>query len=95
MDNKTLIDSIADKLECSQQEVADLLADFSTLMGNILLDSDVVAIPSFGNFETKKRLERISVHPSSGKRLLVPPKLVVGFKPSAVLKAKLSDGVSD
>ena len=29
------------------------------------------------------------IHPSTGKRMLVPPKVVLGFKVSNVLKAKL------
>lgn len=39
-----------------------------------------VSIASFGVFEIKKRMERIVVNPSSGQRMLVPPKIVVTFK---------------
>lgn len=39
-----------------------------------------VSIASFGVFEIKKRMERIVVNPSSGQRMLVPPKVVVTFK---------------
>jgi DNA-binding protein HU-beta len=34
-------------------------------------------------------MERISVNPINKKRMLVPPKLVMVFKPSALLKDKL------
>ena len=44
---------------------------------------------AFGNFEVKKRLERVIVNPTTGQRMLVPPKLVVAFKPSQILKAKI------
>jgi nucleoid DNA-binding protein len=50
---------------------------------------DSVQVPGFGTFEPKKRDERVMVHPSTGKRMLVPPKVVVGFKISNVLKAKI------
>nr|WP_301043178.1 HU family DNA-binding protein [Parabacteroides goldsteinii] len=33
----------------------------------------------------------ISVNPASGKRYLVPPKLVPVFKPGATLKSKLKE----
>lgn len=39
-----------------------------------------VSIANFGVFEIKKRMERIVVNPSSGQRMLVPPKIVVTFK---------------
>ena len=50
---------------------------------------DTVAIPGFGNFEAKKKAERVVLNPSNGKRMLVPPKIVLNFKVSNVLKNKL------
>ena len=49
-------------------------------------------IPGFGTFEVKKRLERILVNPGTGQRMLVPPKLVLGFKPIAAIKESLKKG---
>ena len=54
-----------------------------------LIELDSVVVPGFGTFEPKKRNERVMIHPSTGKRMLVPPKVVLGFKVSNVLKAKL------
>lgn len=63
------------------------------LLEESLASGDIVSLPGFGNFEPRKRNERIMSHPSSkGKRLLVPPKLVVSFKPSSVLKNKINAG---
>ena len=39
--------------------------------------------------EAKKKDERIVNNPSNGKRMLVPPRVAVGFKVSNVLKSKL------
>jgi DNA-binding protein HU-beta/integration host factor subunit alpha len=50
---------------------------------------DTVVVPSFGAFEPKKRNERVMIHPSTGRRMLVPPRIVLTFKISQVLKAKL------
>ena len=55
-------------------------------------DGEVVAIPNFGTFEVKKRTERVVVNPATKKRQLVPPKLVLGFKPVASMKEKLKYG---
>ncbi len=53
---------------------------------------NVVWIPKFGTFEIKKRLERVVTIPSTKKRVLVPPKLVLNFKPVAAVKEKLKGG---
>lgn len=91
MDFKTLIDKIAERTDIPTQEVVRLNSALADALANILMEGDSVAIPAFGNFESKKRMERISVHPASGKRLLVPPKIVASFKPSAILKSRLKD----
>ena len=50
---------------------------------------DNVVIPAFGTFEPRTRNERVMVHPSTTRRMLIPPKVVLGFKVSNVLKSKL------
>ncbi|MBF1080992.1 MAG: HU family DNA-binding protein, partial [Prevotellaceae bacterium] len=46
-------------------------------------------LSNFGTFEVKKRLERIVVNPSTQQRMLVPPKLVLSFKPVTAIKENL------
>lgn len=55
-------------------------------------EGEAVSIPSFGTFEIKKRLERILVNPSTGKRMMVPPKLVLNFRPTPLVKEQLKKG---
>ncbi|MDE6057969.1 MAG: HU family DNA-binding protein, partial [Muribaculaceae bacterium] len=50
---------------------------------------DSVTFPGFGSFEPRKRIERIAFHPSSGKRMLIPPKITMTFRPSSLLKQKV------
>ena len=54
-------------------------------------ETDIISIPSFGTFEVKKRLERIVVNPATKKRMLVPPKLVLCFKPVQSIKEQLKN----
>ncbi|MCM1152626.1 MAG: HU family DNA-binding protein [Muribaculum sp.] len=89
MDNRMLMDKVAQRMDTDVEKVAALTAGLCEVITDVLQESDTVAIPTFGNLEPKKRMERISVHPASGKRLLIPPKIVVGFKPSTILKSKL------
>ena len=47
-----------------------------------LCEEDSIMVSNFGTFETKKRMERVIISPTTGGRMLVPPKIVVGFKQS-------------
>lgn len=89
MDNKTLIESISSATSLNKDEVQSVIATFCEVLAERCVDMDSVIIPGFGQFEARKRRERVTVHPATGRRLLVPPKLVLNFKPSGVLKAKI------
>lgn len=90
MDNKTFLESVSKKCAMSATEVQACVDSFVKLLVEAAEANDSVALPGFGTFEPRKRVERISLHPVSGKRLLIPPKIVLGFKPSAILKGKLN-----
>ena len=64
-------------------------------MGDRFLEDDSVLIPNFGSFEVKKKMERIMVNPATGQRMLVPPKLVLGFKPNVGWKERVKNGGND
>lgn len=89
MDNKTLVDRLAKNLKRTKKDVNNLLGAITAVLTERLGETDVVAVPGFGNFESRKRNERVVVIPSSGRRMLVPPKIVVSFKVSNVLKTKI------
>jgi len=58
-------------------------------MGQAFDEGESVFLTGFGTFELKKRLERVMTNPASGQRMLVPPKVALGFKPVAALKDKI------
>ena len=61
-------------------------------MADAFQEDNAVLVPNFGVFETKKKMERVMVNPSTGQRMLVPPKLVLTFKPNQTWKDKLKGG---
>ena len=89
MESKILVEKVAANLGRTPEDVDKLLDALAGVLRTRCAEMDNVVIPSFGSFEPKKRNERVMIHPRSGKRMLVPPKVVVGFKVSRVLKAKL------
>lgn len=89
MDNKQLQETIAKRMGRNGADVAKLMDALVTTIKERCGELDSIAIPGFGTFEAKKKLERIVVNPGTGKRMLVPPKISLTFKPSTLLKSKI------
>ncbi len=89
MKHKELIDAIADKINRSQEDTENLLQAAVDVLTSQLLEDKVINLQGFGSFELKRREERLSVHPATQVRILIPPKQTVNFRQSGVLKVKL------
>lgn len=89
MDTKTLAGILSDNLGREPEDVAILIRSISDILAAAVKQGDMVAVPGFGTFEPKMREERVATHPSTGKKILVPPKLSMVFKPSAILKQRV------
>lgn len=89
MDNKKLVETVAANMGRTTDDVGKLLDALAGVLRTRCSEMDMVVIPSFGTFEPKKRNERVIKHPATGRRMLVPPKVVMSFKLSSVLKSKL------
>lgn len=91
MDSKILTERLCERLGLTPETVSSLTEAMTTAMGECGKNLDSVAVASFGTFEPRKRMERVAMHPSSGHRLIVPPKIVMNFRPSQNLKQRLGD----
>lgn len=89
MNNKEFITELARRSDLNAKETQQLVERLTEVMADILNEGDVITIQGFGNFETKKKTERVIVNPSTKQRQLIPPKLTASFKPSTVLKDKI------
>lgn len=89
MNNKEFINELSSRLGYSTQVVSKLVETTNLIMAEDLCDGNSISVQGFGSLEVKKKMERIMVSPITKKRMLVPPKLTVSFKPSLTLKDKL------
>ena len=89
MVNREFIEGFAARMNLSSVETQRLVHALVESMTEMLESGNEVNVQGFGSFEVKKKNERVIVHPSTGKKILVPPKLVVGFKQSNVLKSQV------
>lgn len=91
MDYKTFLDNLYKRVNAGKEETAEMIAALNDVIADVALNGDSANLPGFGCFEPRKRLERVAVHPGSGKKMLIPPKITLTFRPSNLLKQKIRD----
>ncbi len=91
MNNKEFINMLAQRSGMTVGDVTENVDILTDAITEHLKDNDCINISGFGVFEAKMRKERISVNPKSGQRMLIPPKIVPTFRPSAKLKDKFKE----
>lgn len=92
MNNKQFITELAQRLGYTAQDTQKMMYSVIDAMADTFQEGNTVAVQNFGSFEVKKKMERIIQNPSTGQRMLVPPKLTLGFKISPTWKDKLKNG---
>ena len=92
MTNKDFISELAQQTGYSLEDTQKMVNVIVETMGDIFQEDNIVLVPTFGTFEVKKKMERVMVNPSTGQRMLVPPKLVLNFKPNANWKEQIKNG---
>ncbi|MCD8292153.1 MAG: HU family DNA-binding protein [Prevotellaceae bacterium] len=100
MNNKEFVTELARRLGITQKETTQWASALVECMTGEWTKEDVnegdsgedrsVSVHGFGAFEVRKKGERLSVRPSTGERMLVPPKLVLAFRPSHLLKERFN-----
>ena len=90
MNNKEFIADVAGKIAVAPSQCQKMVNELSdTLASALELDNEVV-VAGLGTLETKQKKERVMVNPSTGKKMLVPPKIVINFKMSSTYKSKIN-----
>lgn len=92
MNNKDFIAELSQRSGYSQDNTQRLVRCVIEAMASRFDEGESVTVPSFSSFELKNRMERIVVNPSTGQKMMVPPKLVLVFKPLAEVKQRLKKG---
>lgn len=95
MEHKQFIDELQKRTGKDKKEVDKLLSETCRIIKDKCGVMDTLSIQGFGIFEPRKRLERIAVNPATGKRMLIPPKIILSFKPGTIIKNRLKDKPAD
>lgn len=92
MNNKEFVTLLAGRTGMKVSEAQKTMESIISIMGDCFQEGDTVQMANFGTFEVKKKLERIMVSPTTGQRMLVPPKLALTFKPNPTWKDMIKKG---
>ena len=89
MNNKEFIAELSRRTGYKSTDTQAMVRHLIEAMSDVFQEGDTVSVSDFGIFEVKKKMERILVNPGTRQRMLVPPKLVLGFKPNTAWKEKV------
>ena len=87
MNNKEFIAELSRRLGYTVKDTSSLMVTLVAEMTEELEDENVIAIQNIGSFEGREKRE--VVNPATQQRMLVPPKLVINFKPSTSFKERM------
>ena len=90
MNNKEFLAELSRRMNISVRDTTALMTGLVAEITNQLEEENVISIQGFGNFEVKKKLERVVVNPGTKPRMLVPTTMVLNFRVSSTMKERLN-----
>lgn len=86
MTKTELINSIADKANCTKKDAGAALEATLAAIEEALVKGDKVAITGFGTFEVRERGEKTCINPRTKEKITCPPCKAPAFKAGSALK---------
>jgi len=94
-----LSEAVYQKVGLSRAESAALVEMVLDEITNCLEKGEMVKLSSFGSFVVRPKGQRIGRNPKSGEEVPIPPRKVLIFKPSNILKGRINgeatEGLND
>jgi DNA-binding protein HU-beta len=90
MNKKSLVESIALQMNCSQSESLHFINTYQAVMVEELGHQGEFTLPGIGSLKRKTRAARIGRNPRTGETIQIPEKQVVQFKTTAPLLRTLN-----
>ncbi|MEE9346657.1 MAG: integration host factor subunit alpha [Robiginitomaculum sp.] len=89
-----LTEAVYREIGLSRTESSMLVESIIDHMISALLRGEVVKLAGFGTFSLRDKKQRIGRNPKTGKEAPIAPRRVLIFKPSTVLKDRVSSALS-
>lgn len=76
----------------TKEQAVEIVEAFLRIAKNCLKDGDDLLLSGFGKFHVKRKKARRGRNPHNGETLILPPRKVVTFKSSGVLRDRVNGG---
>ena len=90
MTKTELINSIAEKANCTKKDAASALEATVSAIEEALVGGDKVSITGFGTFEVRQRGEKTCINPRTKEKMVCPPSKAPAFKAGKALKDSIN-----
>jgi DNA-binding protein HU-beta len=87
------VNKLAEKTGFTKKDARSALDATIELITDALASNTEVLLTGFGKFESRARNESERINPQTGKRIMVPKKVVPAFKPGKNLKDAVSNNL--
>ena len=85
-----LSEAIYQEIGLSRNESAEIFESVLNKISETLASEEPVKLSSFGSFSVRSKSERIGRNPKTGEEVPILPRKVIVFRPSQVLKNRIS-----
>ena len=97
MSDKTLTrmdlgEAVFREVGLSRNESSDLVESVLDHVSDALVGGDNVKISSFGTFSLRDKKARVGRNPKTGEEVPITPRRVLTFRPSHLMKERVSSG---
>ena len=87
-----LSESVFREVGLSRNESADLVESVLEKISASLVAGEQVKISSLGTFSIRQKNARVGRNPKTGEEAPIPPRRVLTFRPSHLMKDRVSEG---
>lgn len=85
-----LAEAVYQRVGLSRSESAALVEMVLAEMSDAIAQGETVKLSSFGSFVIRSKGERVGRNPKTGVEVAITPRRVLTFKPSNILRARVS-----
>jgi len=89
-----LAEAVVSKVGLPRNESQELVEMILSEIGTALENGETVKLSSFGSFGIRQKGERIGRNPKTGQEVPITPRRVLVFRPSAIMKSRVNDGLA-
>lgn len=87
-----LSEAVFREVGLSRNESAELVETILQHISDALVNGEQVKISSFGTFSVREKNERVGRNPKTGEEAPIPPRRVLTFRPSHLMKDRVASG---